>query len=1250
MIVSLWAAGSVHGQPAPQLNLARGQPVTASGPTWSGLAVSTLTDGNNATFTHPLAATGTRGYYFEVDLGRSHSLERIALRNRADGCCPERLTRYRVEVYEDLEGDHGPLNWSAEMRSDNSFPPTGGMDTLTSGLNPAGLFQGRFVRVVNNSGAAYNPQIAEIEVYGGIPPSIVSFAADSDTLAPGESTTLRWTISGASGVMLLPGFGTIPHNNGSQRITPSATTTYTLTATNAGGAATSSISIGVGVTLQPPRISEFMAANAGGLKDSDGESPDWIELHNPNSFGLNIDGYFLTDSAKNPRMWRLPAVRIPALGYFVLFASGKNRIDPLDLWHANFKLSASGGYLGLIDRDGLTVIQQFPATYPVPKNFPVQWENVSFGQASDGSIGFMRPATPGKPNGQAYFGVVAAPTINAERGFYDAPITVALSSKTPDAIVRFTTNRTAPTMASGSTYKSPFVVANNTVLRVAAFREGWAPSPVDTHTYIFPDKVVAAPVMNTAITRNASYANAIRPGLLDVPSMSLATDRTINGTTETLASIEWLDPAGANGFQAECGARLYGGAFTDFAKKNFRLYFRPEYGVPRVKGEIFKGRDKTYPAVDEFDQLELRGGSHDMSQRGFYMSNLFTDDTLLEMGHLNPHGRFVHLYLNGSYWGLYHLRERWGAAMHRRYLGGAREDYESINGNWNVGGWPDPGVPYDGDGSTWTRIKGLRGNYAAVKAWLDVPQYVDYMLMWMFGGSEDEYRCVGPTVPGSGFKFVLNDADGWFCGPWYCAANNRTTRGAPGRSAGDGPGSIFSMLLKEGNSDYKMLLADRIHAALFREGALTPERNKARLQGACDEINRAFLAEAARWNYLSPSAWAGRRDYALTNWLPRRTAEVLTQWRSAGFYPAIDAPALNHPGGRVPRGYIARFQPLPRGKILFTLDGSDPRLPGGAVSPGAQPYESGGSFEINKNTILKSRTRDGALWSALNETFFQVEESPVSPGDIAISELHFASTRTNRVGSDFLELLNVSQRAVNLRGTRFSEGIDFGFPDNRDTLLLPGQRLVLVKDLHRFYRAHTNSGAPAGIYRGTLEPAGERLTLRAPDGSMVASFAFAASDPWPGAGRERPFSMVLAHPVRGLGNPAAWRSGAEPMGTPGTSDATIFSGSASADSDHDGLPAIVEYALGTRDDDASSGPESIIFEWDSGHRFVVRIPRRLRADDVMFRVDASLDLVSWFPAALLGTQPTDSDIAIETWGFDSGAAASAFLKVTVIRF
>ena len=97
---------------------------------------------------------------------------------------------------------------------------------------------------------------------------------------------------------------------------------------------------------------------------------------------------------------------------------------------------------------------------------------------------------------------------------------------------------------------------------------------------------------------------------------------------------------------------------------------------------------------------------------------------------------------------------------------------EAINGNWNVGGWADPGDPYDGDGAAWRRIKSLRGDYERIQEHLDVPHYIDYMLMFMFGHSEAEYRCVGPVGRGSGFKFFLNDADVWL----RTSADDRTVR------------------------------------------------------------------------------------------------------------------------------------------------------------------------------------------------------------------------------------------------------------------------------------------------------------------------------------------------------------------------------------------------------------------------------------------------------------------------------------------
>jgi len=62
-------------------------------------------------------------------------------------------------------------------------------------------------------------------------PSISSFNANPDTIEEGKNSKLVWGVSGASKVSIKPGIGTVGLT-GSQSISPSKTTTYTLTATN----------------------------------------------------------------------------------------------------------------------------------------------------------------------------------------------------------------------------------------------------------------------------------------------------------------------------------------------------------------------------------------------------------------------------------------------------------------------------------------------------------------------------------------------------------------------------------------------------------------------------------------------------------------------------------------------------------------------------------------------------------------------------------------------------------------------------------------------------------------------------------------------------------------------------------------------------------------------------------------------------------------------------------------------------------
>ena len=953
ILTAIFCAAALPGiLAADDTNIAEGRPVIASGATTG--APSLVTDGDATTVTAPTTA-GVIGFYYQIDLGREVPLRQILLYSQINAN-PNRLSRVRMSVFSDNGGVPGVERWKHTIRPGGENNQQGSVDILTANLDPAGTFRGRFVRITNDGQTTNCPNVAEIEVYEAPAPEIGWFGPSAGNITktgrpdlPAEAL-LSWRVSGHTSLSIDQGIGAVTGPTGSVTVSPTARTTYTLTATNGAGITTRTVTIGVDETEQPPALSEFLASNVGGIEDEEGRRHDWIEVFNPNPWTLNLHGFHLTDDAAALTKWRLPDLPVPPGGHAIVWASNDAGANaPLHIPHAPFALGTSGEYLALVARDGTTVLSRFPGTHPVPAVYPPQAPDHSYGLGGDGLEGYFQTPTPGAPNGPRFDGVVADPVFSAPRGFRTGTLALAITCPTPGATVRYTTNGSAPTATTG-TVLAPGATINlttTTVVRAAAFLAGWVPADPQAHTYLFPATQSTSGWLAPSIATNPLYAPQMADALRQVPSMSLSVGPvTINGANDSVGSIEWIDPSGGPGFGIPCGAKLFGGAFTNFAKKSYRVSFRGAYGAGKLRFPLFAGFARGLTPVEEFDQIELRNGSHDMVARGFYMSNIFTDATMLDMGSFAPHGRFVHLYLNGAYWGLYHLRERWSADMMAAYYGGRDDDYESINGNLNVGGWADPGLPYDGTDAGWSTMKSLArsgsSTWEKLDPWLDVPQYIDYMTMWMFGKSEDEYRTTGPAIPGHGYKFLLNDSDGYL----YLAAyggpgSDRTTRGAPGKSAGDGPGSLFSMLYKDGGTDYRMFLADRIHRSFVTPGgAMTPAACAARLQELCAAIDKAIIPECARWNYRTPANWATSRDGAL-NWFlgtpvngvssfttPRATT-VLTHYTTAGFYPSLTAPAASPPPG-----IVAADSPLTLtagaggGVIVHSLNGPDPRVPG----------------------------------------------------------------------------------------------------------------------------------------------------------------------------------------------------------------------------------------------------------------------------------------------------------------------------------
>src|SRR5207247_9845814 len=119
--------------------------------------------------------------------------------------------------------------------------------------------------------------------------------------------------------------------------------------------------------LQTFQITEFMAANDHSLHDEDGDSSDWLEIHNPGNAVEFLDGWYLTDDPSHLTKWRFPAgVEMSAKGYRVVFASGKDRTNAVRLLHTNFKLAAEGEYLALVD-PMTNVVSAFAPAYPAQR-------------------------------------------------------------------------------------------------------------------------------------------------------------------------------------------------------------------------------------------------------------------------------------------------------------------------------------------------------------------------------------------------------------------------------------------------------------------------------------------------------------------------------------------------------------------------------------------------------------------------------------------------------------------------------------------------------------------------------------------------------------------------------------------------------------------------------------------------------------------------------------------------------------------
>jgi signal transduction histidine kinase len=153
--------------PIPTTDVALGCPVTASGDVGAEQNPRFLTDGLSGTYVHPASADPAKPFFFEIDLRRVCKIDHIALRSRAAGTSMDRLSRLQLALYDEKPTEESVPSWSAEHRSDGTYPEPGLADNIRAS-NGQGKFRGRYLRISSSSSVPFSPQLAEVEVYESI--------------------------------------------------------------------------------------------------------------------------------------------------------------------------------------------------------------------------------------------------------------------------------------------------------------------------------------------------------------------------------------------------------------------------------------------------------------------------------------------------------------------------------------------------------------------------------------------------------------------------------------------------------------------------------------------------------------------------------------------------------------------------------------------------------------------------------------------------------------------------------------------------------------------------------------------------------------------------------------------------------------------------------------------------------------------------------------------------------------------------
>lgn len=388
-------------------------------------------------------------------------------------------------------------------------------------------------------------------------------------------------------------------------------------------------------------INEFCIAN---YTDFDlgggwgGTYEDWVEFYNPTGADIDLEGFHLSDDPADPMKFEIPSVNVPANGYALIVISAMFDEDPWAWGYMNtsFKITQTNDESLVFSDGGGAIIEQ----YTFGDNVVPNQMNHSWARTDDGGLDWKIHTNPspeasnGGPFGAEY---AATPVLDVQAGYYAGGTQVSISSPQAGVDIYYTLNGNEPDDGD-MLYTGPIDIDETTVLKAVAYHPDAdiLPSFAETNTYFVGDDNHTIPIFSVS-----------------GPTLD---DGSWNG--DELMVIEMFDEDGNFIVEGHGDSNEHGNDSNAYDQRGFDYITRDQMGHDHeLDHEIFHQHDR-----DRYERLIFKAAANDnyCFQQGAHMRDLYCHEisTLAGLDLDVRHGIYCIVYINGTYWGVYDVREK----------------------------------------------------------------------------------------------------------------------------------------------------------------------------------------------------------------------------------------------------------------------------------------------------------------------------------------------------------------------------------------------------------------------------------------------------------------------------------------------------------------------------------------------------------------------------------------------------------------